>query len=350
MMIRILELESSKGWGGQEKRTVRVINNLSSEFEVFFAVQKDSTLLKRKNEINAKFFDVNLNKAYNLTTIFKLCRFVLKNDIKIISTHSGKDAWIGNIVGALTKRKVIRVRHLILPIHAFGYNLNDKVVCVSKEVKNALIRDGVKKEKLKVIYTGVDTDKFRPSSSYDLRAQLGLGKDCLLVGIVAVLRGAKRHKDLIKTFAKIKTDAKLLIIGGGDGYESIKELILSLNLEQKVLMLGHREDISEILPNLDIFTLPSRHEALGTSLLEAQSCGVPVVASNVGGIPEALMDKKTGFLFDTFEELEEKLTLLLDDEKLRKSLAQNAREYIEQNFSISQMIQKTQALYKEILK
>lgn len=349
-MINILELESSKGWGGQEKRTRRVINNLSNKFKVFFAVEEDSQLYKKRDEINATFLHVKLDKSYNLSSIFKLCKFVKTNKIQIISTHSGKDAWIGNIVGKLTNTKVIRVRHLNLPIHPFGYNLNDKIVCVSKEVKNGLANDGVREEKLEIIYTGVDTRRFNPAKTYDLKKELHVNEDCPLLGIVAVLRGAKQHKELIRTFAKIDTKAKLLIIGDGPQKESIKQLIKELDLKEKVIMLGHRNDVEKILPNLDLFMLPSRHEALGTSLLEAQSSGVVVLGSNVGGIPEAIVDGKTGFLFDDFGQLEEKISLLLKDENLRLKMSKNARSHIEKHFSINQMIEKTQKLYEDILK
>lgn len=348
-MINILELESSKGWGGQEKRTRRVINNLSDEFKVFFAVEKDSELYAKQKEINATFLHVKLNKIYNLFTIFKLCKFIIKNNIHIISTHSGKDGWIGNFVGKLTNTKVIRVRHLNLPIKPAGYNLNDKVVCVSQEVKNGLLKDGVKKDKLEVIYTGVDTKRFNPLKTYDLRKELHVKDDCLLIGVVAVLRRAKRHDELIRIFSKIKTDAKLLIVGDGPQKENIQNLIKELNLANRVILLGHRDDVDKILPNLDIFILPSRHEALGTSLLEAQSCGVVAIGSNVGGIPEAIDDGKSGFLFDNFDKLKEQISSLLKDDSLREQMSKNAREYIEKNFSVKQMIEKTQNLYKEIV-
>jgi L-malate glycosyltransferase len=351
-MIKILEMESSKGWGGQEKRTVRLVNNLpSDEYQVYWAVEQESHLFKKRDEIAGNFFTFKLNRIYNIKTIFSLCKFVKSNNIDIISTHSGKDAWIGSIVGKLTKTKVIRVRHLIVPITSpTSYNLSSKVVAVSKQVQKELQEQGVKPEKLLTIYTGIDTTKFVPEKEYNLRKELHLEEDTILVGIVAVLRRAKRHQELLETFSKIENKkARLIIVGDGPQYNNLIEYAKKLNIQNRVIFLGHREDINLLLPNFDIFTLTSEHEALGTSLLEAQSCGVCVVASNVGGIPETLKEGKTGFLFNNFDELKQYLEKLLDDENLRKALGQNARENILANFSVTKMLSDTTRLYKEIL-
>ncbi len=116
-------------------------------------------------------------------------------------------------------------------------------------------------------------------------------------------------------------------------------------------MLGHREDIDKILPNFDIFVLPSNLEALGTALLEAQSCGVPVVASRVGGIPECVSEGKTGFLFEkeNVNELGEKLIKLIENKNLRYEFSKNAIEWIENNFSTQKMVKDTENLYKRII-
>ncbi len=351
-MINILEMESSKGWGGQEKRTVRLVNNLpKDEYKIYWAVEEDSTLYKKQNEINAEFFTIPLNKIYNLKTIFKLARFVKEKNIDIISTHSGKDAWIGNIVGLISGVKVVRVRHLIVPIKSpASYNLATKVVTVSEQVRCELEDAGVKKQKLQTIYTGIDTKKFSDKKEYDLRDELGISNDTKLVGCVAVLRGAKRHMDLIKTFSKLENiNSKLIIVGDGPMKLEIEKTIKQYNMQNKVIMLGHRNDVATLLPNFDLFVLASRHEALGTSLLEAQSCGVPVIASNVGGIPEALDNGNTGLLFDDFSMLELQLKELLSDESKLQTMKDNCRKFIVEKFSVEKMMEDTQKLYKELV-
>ena len=350
-MITILEIESSKGWGGQEKRTVRLVEHLDkNRFRVLWAVEAQSKLYAKKNEITGTFYTFALNRIYNLKTIWKLCKFVKREKVDIISTHSGKDAWIGNIVGKLTNTKVVRVRHLIVPIkNAASYNLADRVVTVSKQVKDALISQGVDSEKIVTIYTGIDTHRFQTERTYDLREALGLEPSTMLVGIVAVLRRAKRHQELIETFVKIPGNAKLVIVGDGPQRENLENLIEKLGVKERVIMLGHREDIDKMLPNFDMFVLPSEHEALGTSLLEAQSCGVPVLASNTGGIPEALDEGRTGYLFNDFNELEQRLVALMDNKALLDGMKRNCRPFIEEKFSVEKMVSYTQKLYEELV-
>lgn len=350
-MINILEMESSKGWGGQEKRTVRLVNNLpENEYQVFWAVEEESTLYKKKDEINGEFYTYKLNKIYNLKTIFQLVKLVKEKKIDIISTHSGKDAWIGNIVGLITGVKVLRVRHLIVPIKSpKSYNMATKVVTVSEQVSKELEVAGVEKEKLQTIYTGVDTHRFSDNLEYNLKDELNIDKDIKLIGVVAVLRRAKRHKELIETVLKLDLNAKLVIVGDGPQMKNLQKIVEENDVANKVILLGHRNDVNKLLPNFDVFVLASEHEALGTSLLEAQSCGVPVIASNVGGIPEALDSGKTGLLFDNFKMLENQLKELLTNEDKLQLMKSNCRKFIVEKFSVEKMMKDTKKLYKELV-
>jgi len=350
-MIKILEMESSKGWGGQEKRTVRLTSNLSkTEYKVFWAVEESSTLYKKRDEINGEFYTYKLDKIYNLKTIFSLVKLVKDKKIDIISTHSGKDAWIGNIVGLLSGVKVVRVRHLIVPIKSpKSYNMATKVVTVSEQVRKELENSGVKKEKLQTIYTGIDTNKFSDNLEYNLKDELDIDEDTKLIGVVAVLRRAKRHKELIETVLRLDLNVKLIIVGDGPQMKNLQNLVDENNAHEKIVLLGHRNDVDKLLPNFDLFVLASEHEALGTSLLEAQSCGVPVIASNVGGIPEALDDGNTGLLFDNFEILEKQLKELLSDKKRLQIMKNKCRKFIIKKFSVEKMMEDTKKLYKELV-
>jgi len=340
--IRILELESSKGFGGQEKRTVRLVNNLRDDFEVFFAVAEDSQLYKRRREIKAEFFPVEIKKTYDIKAIWKLCKLVKRLNIQIISTHSGKDAWVGNIVGRLTGRKVVRTRHLLVPIRSpLSYNLSTKVVAISKAVYDYLLSVGVKKDKLELIYTGIDTERFKPRER--------IKRDKFTIGIVAVLRAAKRHTFLLEAVKDM--DVEVVILGDGPQRKNIERFIRENSLQDKVKLLGFVENPEEIIPSFDVVVLPSEHEALGTALLEAQSCGVPVIGSRVGGISECILEGETGFLFekDSLEELRGKIKLLMNDSGLRKKLGKKAREWVLEKFSVRTMVKKTEELYERLV-
>ncbi|MFP4333814.1 MAG: glycosyltransferase, partial [Campylobacterales bacterium] len=274
-MINILELESSKGWGGQEKRTVRVVNGLDkSRFRVFYGVHKDSELMKHKEQIDAIMLELPISKSYNLIELYKVIKAVKKYKINIISTHSSKDAWIGAIAGKLTGVKVIRVRHLQLSINSpLSYNLSSRVTAVCNSVKEHLVSRGVKSEKIDVIYSGRDMSLYTPDIIYNLRSEIDAQNDEILIGIVAVLRAQKRHTLLLEALAKLPANCKVVIIGEGPQDANIRIAIKELGVEKRVYMLGHREDVAQILPSLDIFVLPSIMEAIGGSAIEASACG-----------------------------------------------------------------------------
>lgn len=348
--MRILEIEYSKGWGGQEKRTIRLINNLDKKYKVFFVAQPDSNIVKHKDEINAEIIPLEMKQIYNPLTIYKLVNIVKKNNIDIISTHSGKDGWLGAIVGKLTNTPVVRTRHLLTPINSpKSYNLSTITVAVSKSVEEYLKKAGVKR--VTTIYTGIDTDIYKPNNLKKLRKEYNISDSTILIGIVAVLRAGKRHKDLIEAISQIDEDVKLVIVGTGPQENNIKKLIKEKNLKNKVIMTGHREDVAEILSDFDIFVLPSKEEALGTSILEASSCGVAVVGSRVGGIPECVREDKNGLLFESLnvEDLKNKLMYLIKNKDKLEYYKHNARQFIVENFSVKKMVKDTEKLYESLL-
>jgi len=349
--MNILEIEYSKGWGGQEKRTIRLINHLDKKYKVFFVAQPDSNIVKHKDEINAEVIPLKMGQIYNPITILKLAWIVRKNHISLISTHSGKDAWLGAIVGKITDVPVIRTRHLLTKINSpKSYNLSTITVAVSKQVENYLKSMGVKNTT--TIYTGIDTDLYKPNNLKKLRKEYNISDDTIVIGIVAVLRAAKRHKDLIEAVSQIDRNIKLIIVGDGPQWDNLQNLIKEKHLEDKVIMTGQRDDVPEILSDFDIFVLPSSEEALGTSILEASSAGVAIVGSDVGGIPECVKEDKNGLLFEpkNVEDLKNKLLMLIDDKDRLNFYKQNARKFILDNFSVDKMVKETENLYERVVK
>lgn len=352
-MIRILETESSWGWGGQESRTVRLINALdSSRFEVLVATPKEAELFARQGEIRARFFPVAMKKSYSLGAIWNLYKIIKREKVDIVSTHSGKDAWLGVIAAKLAGVKAVRTRHLQTPITSpRSYNLHDKVVAVSEFVREDLQARGVEESRLETIHDGISLAKFQPCRTGKLRRELGVGEETILLGIVAVLRIAKGHKLLLEALSKIENpNLKLLIIGDGPQRENIALEIARLGLSERVVMLGHREDVAEIMPELDIFVLPSQMEALGTAILEASACGVAVVGSRVGGIPECVRENGVTFQSGEVDSLVKALKELIDDPKRRVRMGLLGREMVEREFSVEAMTQKTEALYEALVK
>jgi glycosyltransferase involved in cell wall biosynthesis len=354
-LIKVLEVEASKGFGGQEKRSVRLANNMPEDkVKTYFAVNPDSVLMRDAEKLDIECLPVVTRATYDIFAVFTLVRYIKELGIDIVSTHSGRDGWLGGMAAKIAGVKCVRVRHLQTPFaSAFSYKyLTDEVTAISNGVRDYIASRGVKREKIRLIFTGVDTRQFQKRDS-SFRSEFGISNETFLIGIVAILRGAKRHKDLIDALKLLseKYDVKLVIAGEGPQLENLQNKIKEDGLEDRVIMTGYRSDTVNILSALDLFVLPSNMEALGTALLEAQACGVPVIGSRVGGIPEALEEGGSGLLFESENvgDLTEKIERFIVDKEFHARASKRAREFVEEKFSVEKMVEDTLKQYEELL-
>ena len=155
---------------------------------------------------------------------------------------------------------------------------------------------GIPEERVRVIVNGVDSDRFAPAArDVVVRRTLGVEDDRIVIGCIARLHPDKDHATLVRAFADMRAtgheiDAHLVIIGEGETRVAIESLVREAGLEERVTLLGDRSDIDQLMPQLDVFALTSRTEGLPMVLLEAMACGLPCVATTVGGIPGLLRD------------------------------------------------------------
>ena len=231
----------------------------------------------------------------------------------------------------------------------------DKIVTVSKNLKNRLINEiKIKPEKIIHIPNGVDTNKFNIYRKEFTRKKFGFKKEDFIIGIVARLDPIKNHKTLFFAFKEIVKNypqVKLIIVGDGSLREELKEKSYQLGIKNKVIFMGERDNVSEILKTFDIFVLPSLNEGMSNTILEAMATGIPVIASNVGGNPELVIDGRTGFLFspNDVESLVQKIKTYILHPELKQKHGYNARKRVEEKFSLDQMVRRYEELYLELV-
>ncbi len=231
----------------------------------------------------------------------------------------------------------------------------DHYVAVSEQVKAHVHRStGIAERKISTIYNGIAVAKGDIRDHGELRSRNGLNADDRLVMTAGRLHRQKGFDCLIQAMAVVHTACprvKLLILGEGEEENNLKKLARSLELTDRIQFLGLRPDVDRLLHCIDLFVLPSRWEGLPNAVLEAMAAGKPVVATEVGGIPELVVRGVTGMIVppQDVHALAEAIKALLSDEPRALSMGAAGRERVQRHFSIDAMIAKTEALYQELL-
>jgi sugar transferase (PEP-CTERM/EpsH1 system associated) len=220
-------------------------------------------------------------------------------------------------------------------------------LCVSKDLERWLTERVRVRCPVVQIYNGVDTDAFAgASTSAELKAELGLRADAILVGFVGRLDLIKDHPTLFRAFARVRERfplAELLCVGDGPDREAIERAVVP-----GVHLLGTRYDVPRILRGLDLFVLTSKNEGISNTILEAMASGLPVVATRVGGNPELVEDGATGRLFPSgdAEALERLLAEYLEDPRLRAAHGRAGRERVVRLFGTTAMVRSYEEVWR----
>ena len=200
------------------------------------------------------------------------------------------------------------------------------------------------------IYYFINTDRFRPDSAVrrDVRQALGVNDEFVVVAIAYLIKD-KGIDVAVRAIAALPERVMLWVVGGGPELGNLQTLARSLGLERRLRFLGPRAQVEPFLQGADCFVCPSLWaEAAGLVNLEAMACGLPVVASRTGGIPELVRDEETGLLFTPGDdrELADRLSLLLNDDLLRQRMSHTARSIAVQRFSTQTRIQDYLEIYE----
>lgn len=221
----------------------------------------------------------------------------------------------------------------------------EHVICISNVVRRETLKYGIDDKKITVIHNGIDLEMFMAKN--DLREQLGL--DGIVVGYIGRLEPHKNVELLIRVFKEI--DAKLLIIGEGSDRRRLESIVERLGVSDKVIFKGkvNFDEIPKYYNSVDIIVYPTLYEPLGNVILEAMASGKPVIASKLNGIPE-ILSEKAGFLIEPeYEALKEKLSMLIEDDALRKSMGNEGRRCVKR-FSWTEVARRTVEVCESILR
>ena len=295
-------------------------------------------------------------------TVKKIKQFIKENEIQIVHAHGYKARFYALLSGG--NKPCITTCHLwdnysllqgfYIRLDKFWLNKFDRVVAVSDAIQNEILRAGVSANRVSVVENGIDTSRFNGHSRREtIREKVGLPAPKIVIGTVGRLVPQKGFDIFIQAAKKIlqqTSNVIFVIVGDGPLMAVLKEQTAQLGLEKKVVFLGQRNDIPELLSALDIFVMSSLDEGTPMVLLEAMASQKPVVATKVGAIPVVVEDGKSGLLCEPdVLGLHEKITELLSDTKKAGRLARSARQRIVKAYSSRAMTEKYVQLYGQIL-
>lgn len=304
--LKILHLEASPGWGGQEMRILKEAEGMRLRGHVvIFGVMKKGALVDAARRAGFIVYEFDFRKLYWISCLIELFRIIKRHQIDIVNTHSSLDSWIGGIAARIFGALVVRTRHLSTPIKA-GLNsrwlygkLADRVVTTCASIVPMIVKQSGKSSSFcSSIPTGVDLEKIQidPKKTAKFRESLGLEEEDFLVGTACFMRSWKGINDFLEAASILRNEPHLrwVVIGGGHA-ETYRKKAKELSLDGIVHFTGHLEDPFAAIGALDAFALLSTaHEGVSQAILQAAYLGKPLIATPTGGLKEVCLHKKTG--------------------------------------------------------
>lgn len=360
--MNVLHLSSEKKIRGGERQILYLVQELN-QYKVhnWIACRTDSAMSHYCQQYQWPYLELPFRNSFDMKSIWKLKTFCKEHDINIVHMHSGKShsiAVLSTLIG--NQAHLILSRRVFFPIkqHWFTkwkYNHSSikKIICISQAVQKKVLKIVNYPSQSTIIYSGIDASRFKSSTGF-LKKSYNLPEDVILIGVTAAIEPAKDLQVFVDTAALVTSQypkTAFFIIGDGPEKEAIQQYISQKNLGSKVMITGFLTNVEEILPELDIFLMTSQTEGLGTSILDAFACRIPVVATDAGGIPEMVKHEKTGLLapIKSSEKLAVQLLRLINQPSLGEHLAQQAFQLLTQSFTHQIMAQRTLDIYNQVM-
>ncbi|MFH1888710.1 MAG: lipopolysaccharide heptosyltransferase II [Candidatus Omnitrophota bacterium] len=358
--MNILQILPQLNIGGVETGTIDLARYLVKNGHKAVVVSNGGAMVKELESYGAIHYQLPVHKKSIFTMlrmIPKLSAIIRKEEIDIVHARSRVPAWIAYFACRKTGRPFITTCHGYYKKHPFSYVMGwgRRVIALSNVIVRHMIEDfDVPHERIRLIPRSVDLEKFKYISPEEKR------KDEFNVGIVGRITPIKGHPHFIKAMAYVARSVprlKVWIVGDAPGSkeaykEHVQVLVKRLGLWHCTQFLGNQRDIPGILAHLDLLVLATTtHEAFGRVIVEAQACGVPVVATRVGGVVDIIDDQKTGLLVPSADpaSIADAAIKIFRDPQLGRKLAENAYKKVKEKYNLELMARSTLDVYKEAL-
>ena len=360
--MSLFHIDAGKEWRGGQRQSLFLAKELKRRRLPFlFVVQPESPLHQKASEAELPVIPLKIRSEFDLVAVIRLARLMKRNKCLLAHFHDAHSVAVGSTAASLAKvpfRVISRRVDFPLKKNYFSrrkYKKNvNAIIAISEGVKKVLIEGEIDPGCIEVIPSGIDFSPYDEATSSDfLRRELSFAPDDYLVGIVGHLADHKGHEYLIKATKILKKHSpkiKVIIVGEGPLRMELDRQARESHVEDIVFFLGFREDVPKVLSSLDLFVLSSYLEGLGSSILDAMACRLPVVATSVGGIPEVVIHQETGLLVPPRDPsaLARAILKLYNNRTRASDLGQRGYEVVHQKFSAEAMANKVVRLYERL--
>lgn len=362
--LKILHVSSAKTWRGGEQQIAYLVEELNKQgVRQWILCAKGSAMEAHCREEQIPFFTYPKRFSVNPAVGWRIRQLCLKNQVSLVHVHDSHSHTFACLAATvfgiavpvvLSRRVDFPIRKNVFSKWKYQHPAIRKIICVSRFIKKIMEADIIAKERLAVAHSGIDLQGFSFQNTNILHREFHLPKEIPIIANVAAIAPHKDYFTFVNTveiLVQKGLQAKFLIIGGDGGEKtSIENYIASKNLKQHISICGFRTDIPRILPEIELLLFTSKMEGLGTSLLDAFACKVPVVATAAGGVPEVVKHGETGLLAPVKapQKLAHQVLTLLQNPSLKRKICKQASVAVK-NFSISKTAFKTMEIYKEVV-
>lgn len=359
MNLKLLYVDTEKVWrGGQEQLFWLMRGMRWRGHEVWLACPQAAPLAERARAISIPTFHFSQKSEFSPFAFYRLLRVMFGRSFDVLHFNTPRAILCGCLAGRICRvGSIVCSRRVNFPLRSrlsrFKYNLLlDRVLTVSASIRETLIQDGVREDLVELIYEGVDLDWLDGlSTPY---AASGLDPSAIHVATVAALTPEKGHETILEAARFLKTrfpNVRYLFVGEGPLRTTLESQAHAFQISDQIHFLGFRTDSEALVKHCEIFCLPSLSEGLSSAILAAMAAGLPVIATDTGGIPELVEDGFTGILVPPKSSvpLSQALARLFEDERLRRRLGEAGRKRVEMEFTLSKKLDRTENLYRRLL-
>lgn len=360
--MKILYVITLAERGGAQVHVRDLVANLPSGFSAVIATGKKGFLCDEAARLGVPVHVIPelthpIHPVKDWRALLAIARLIRSEVPDVVHAHTSKAGWLARFAAKLAATPAVFTAHtwsfadgiprlqrwLSIPLERLASLASSKIITVSQANSVLALKKSVANERALIrIWNGVP----------DLPGRASPGSRPQITLITAArFAPQKDHLLLLEALREVEGDWRLLLVGNGPLRPQVEQAALDYGLSGRVEFLGEREDINSLLTSSDLFILPSKWEGLPLSILEAMRAGLPVIATNTGGVAEAVTDGVTGYLTTPGHviELRTRIRQLISSPDLLASMSLAARQRYEQDFQIETMVHKTLAVYREVV-